>query len=266
MVAGRLYTLPEDTRKKGADFPVWRWDGTAWSQPFLLPRATSSCRSAPISARTAGSTCWSATSTASGASPAASAPSRSAATGIAAEETVLQTDPGVHDNLEGLSVWRDGRGTIRLTMVSDDNQKFYLRHEIVEYAFPRLLGAGGMPRPFPMTGTKSPRPCQNGKDHDPPSARHPCHGRHRGGLEHPCAVSDGRLADLGCLELSLRLSGRRSGTNRLQGPSAARKVVMAGFITGIGCSFIGTQITATSARWSRCASPSVRARPIWWAR
>ncbi|MBE2277033.1 MAG: queuosine precursor transporter [Rhodobacteraceae bacterium] len=30
--------------------------------------------------------------------------------------------------------------------------------------------------------------------------------------------------------------------NRLQGPSAARKVVMAGFITGIGCSFIGTQI------------------------
>ncbi len=30
--------------------------------------------------------------------------------------------------------------------------------------------------------------------------------------------------------------------NRLQGASAARKVVVAGFITGIGCSFIGTQI------------------------
>ncbi len=31
-------------------------------------------------------------------------------------------------------------------------------------------------------------------------------------------------------------------TNRLQGPAAARRVVLAGFVTGIGCSLIGTQI------------------------
>ncbi|MGL4235097.1 queuosine precursor transporter [Tabrizicola sp.] len=31
-------------------------------------------------------------------------------------------------------------------------------------------------------------------------------------------------------------------TNRLQGPAAARRVVLAGFVTGILCSFIGTQI------------------------
>lgn len=31
-------------------------------------------------------------------------------------------------------------------------------------------------------------------------------------------------------------------TNRLQGPSAARRVVLAGFATGIACSFVGTQI------------------------
>lgn len=31
-------------------------------------------------------------------------------------------------------------------------------------------------------------------------------------------------------------------TNRLQGPAAARRVVLAGFATGILCSFIGTQI------------------------
>lgn len=31
-------------------------------------------------------------------------------------------------------------------------------------------------------------------------------------------------------------------TNRLQGPAAARRVVMAGFVTGIACSLIGTQI------------------------
>lgn len=30
--------------------------------------------------------------------------------------------------------------------------------------------------------------------------------------------------------------------NRFEGPSAARKVVLAGFVTGIVCSFIGTQI------------------------
>jgi uncharacterized integral membrane protein (TIGR00697 family) len=31
-------------------------------------------------------------------------------------------------------------------------------------------------------------------------------------------------------------------TNRLGGPTAARRVVLAGFVTGIACSFIGTQI------------------------
>ena len=31
-------------------------------------------------------------------------------------------------------------------------------------------------------------------------------------------------------------------TNRLEGPAAARRVVLAGFVTGIVCSFIGTQI------------------------
>jgi queuosine precursor transporter len=31
-------------------------------------------------------------------------------------------------------------------------------------------------------------------------------------------------------------------TNRLEGPDAARRVVLAGFVTGLACSFIGTQI------------------------
>jgi uncharacterized integral membrane protein (TIGR00697 family) len=31
-------------------------------------------------------------------------------------------------------------------------------------------------------------------------------------------------------------------TNRLQGATAARRVVLAGFATGVVCSFIGTQI------------------------
>jgi hypothetical protein len=43
---------------------------------------------------------------------------------------------GQHDNLEGLSVWRDTKGTIRLTMIADDNFYFFQTTEIVEYGIP----------------------------------------------------------------------------------------------------------------------------------
>ncbi|WP_300514905.1 esterase-like activity of phytase family protein [Aliiroseovarius sp.] len=56
--------------------------------------------------------------------------------GIGNEETLLETGPGVHDNLEGLAVWRDSDGLIRLTMVSDDNFRSFQRTEIVEYVVP----------------------------------------------------------------------------------------------------------------------------------
>jgi hypothetical protein len=48
-------------------------------------------------------------------------------------DVLLRTYPARHDNLEGLSVWRDATGHIRLTMVSDDNFLPVLRNEIVEY-------------------------------------------------------------------------------------------------------------------------------------
>ncbi|WP_342077385.1 esterase-like activity of phytase family protein [Yoonia sp. SS1-5] len=48
------------------------------------------------------------------------------------EELVLQTRVGTHDNLEGISVWQDADG-LRMTLVSDDNFKFFQRTEIVEY-------------------------------------------------------------------------------------------------------------------------------------
>lgn len=52
---------------------------------------------------------------------------------IGGAEVVLQTVSGQHDNLEGLSVWRDQAGDIRLTMIADDNFNFYQRSEFVEY-------------------------------------------------------------------------------------------------------------------------------------
>lgn len=62
------------------------------------------------------------------------------AKGLSNEVVLLQTEVGAHDNLEGLAVWRDADGLIRLTMVSDDNFKFFQVTEVVEYVVPE--GAG----------------------------------------------------------------------------------------------------------------------------
>jgi len=47
--------------------------------------------------------------------------------------TELETTPGTHDNLEGIAVWRDGAGDIRLTMIADDNFLWLQRTEVVDY-------------------------------------------------------------------------------------------------------------------------------------
>lgn len=51
----------------------------------------------------------------------------------AATETLLQTRLGAFDNLEGISVWRDGDGALRLLLVSDDNFLSVQRTEFVEF-------------------------------------------------------------------------------------------------------------------------------------
>jgi hypothetical protein len=53
---------------------------------------------------------------------------------IGQEQTLLETLPRTHDNLEGIDVWHDADGFIRLTMISDDNGRAPLqRTEFVEY-------------------------------------------------------------------------------------------------------------------------------------
>lgn len=52
------------------------------------------------------------------------------------EEVLLQTRLGQFDNLEGISVWRDAARQIRMTMVSDDNFKFFQHTEFVEFTLP----------------------------------------------------------------------------------------------------------------------------------
>ncbi len=65
---------------------------------------------------------------------------------IRREETLLETPSGLHDNLEGLTVWPAADGTLRLTMVSDDNFMSLQRTEFVEYAVPAAAEPQAMRR------------------------------------------------------------------------------------------------------------------------
>lgn len=65
------------------------------------------------------------------------------ARGLHDPRIILQTPQRRHGNLEGLSVWRDTDGHIRLTMVSDDNFLSLMRSEIVEYTLPKSLANKG---------------------------------------------------------------------------------------------------------------------------
>lgn len=52
---------------------------------------------------------------------------------------IWQSEARAFDNLEGLSVWRDGKGRLRLTMVSDDNFMRFQRTELVELVLDEAL-------------------------------------------------------------------------------------------------------------------------------
>lgn len=132
---GRLYALTEKNRTEQGDIPVYRWNGQAWSSPFVLPQRGSFL---PVAAdfgpdgrfylleRAVSLTGFR---------------SRLRRWQIdedepSGEEILFQTGTGTHDNLEGLSVWRDPSGRLRASMISDDNFLALQRTELVEYALP----------------------------------------------------------------------------------------------------------------------------------
>ena len=53
--------------------------------------------------------------------------------GLDGEVTLLQTRVGELDNMEGISVWRDPQGQIRVTLLSDDNFMVLQRTMFAEY-------------------------------------------------------------------------------------------------------------------------------------
>lgn len=131
----RLYTLAETPTAAWTDLPVYRFERGQWSHVFTIP-ARNGFR--PVGAdfgpdgrfylleRKFNGLGFRTRVRAFDVSE----------TAIFGEETLLVTTTGTHDNLEGLAVWQDEFGQMRLTMVSDDNFLFYQKTEIVEYRLP----------------------------------------------------------------------------------------------------------------------------------
>ncbi|NHF73076.1 esterase-like activity of phytase family protein [Paracoccus xiamenensis] len=128
---GDLLTLPEYAPEGGA-FPVWRYRGERWDQPFSIPADPD----------------WQAVGADMGPDGRLYLLERNfrgllgfrsrvrrfdlGPEGITSAEELLTTGTLQYDNLEGIAVWDDGLG-IRMTMISDDNFLPVQRTELVEY-------------------------------------------------------------------------------------------------------------------------------------
>jgi hypothetical protein len=133
---GWLYTLPERSGALDTPFPVYRFRDGAWDQPFSLPR--DGLYLAVAADIGPDGRLYLLERQFHGLLGFQSRVRRFVVTGdsVDAGEVVLETATGQHGNQEGLSVWRDAAGSLRLTMVSDDNFRFFLRTSLVEYRIP----------------------------------------------------------------------------------------------------------------------------------
>ncbi len=147
---GRLITWPERSGAWERPFPVFRRDrGGGWRAPYTIRRDG---RFLPVGADTGpDGRLYLLERHFTGIAFASRVRSFAfTGAGLTDERLVLETPPGRHDNLEGLSVWRDGDGFVRLTMLSDDNLHLLQRTEFVEYRLPVATAVGvPVPRPLP---------------------------------------------------------------------------------------------------------------------
>ncbi len=125
---GALYTIPERTGRFDRPYPVFRLRDGVWETIFEFPRVGSFV----VSGADIGpdGLLYVLERDFSG----IGFRSRVRRFGLdgTGGETLLETWPLIHDNLEGIAVWHDGT-SIRITMISDDNFNPFQRTEIVEY-------------------------------------------------------------------------------------------------------------------------------------
>lgn len=124
---GALLAIPEDVAD-GGDFPVWRFRGGVWDVPFVIPRRGAFL---PVGADVGpDGRLYVLERALTG--PGFRSRVRVFTTDGGGGATVFESRTGLYDNLEGISAWDDGTGLV-LTMVSDDNFRFFQRTEIVEF-------------------------------------------------------------------------------------------------------------------------------------
>lgn len=133
---GAVYSLPEVSEGLQVPFPVFRYrDAQGWDQPFSIVRKNGFL---PVGADFGPDNRLYVLERGFGGFGFASRVRRfdlgNATTAALDGETLLTSRTRQHDNLEGLSVWLAEDGSLRLTMVSDDNFNFFQKTEIVEYA------------------------------------------------------------------------------------------------------------------------------------
>lgn len=139
---GHLFTLPERSGATNRPFTVYRFDGTTWDIPFMIPRRDAFL---PVGADFGPDGRLYLLERALTGPGFRSRVRRFDVSGdiLQDEETLLESRTRAHDNLEGISVWQDAAGDIRITMVADDNFMFFQRTEIVEYKLPAPLARQG---------------------------------------------------------------------------------------------------------------------------
>ena len=149
---GTLYAIPERSGALNRPFPVYRLRGSTWDKPFVIPREGNYL----ISDATIGPEgdlyvlerdfSWLGFRTRV----------RRFTIGEASlgnETTLLETSLNQLDNMEGISVWRDPEGQIRVTLVSDDN--FFMLQQTI-FAEYRLVGDAGSLTPVTEDQTRKP--------------------------------------------------------------------------------------------------------------
>ena len=133
---GALYTLPERSGNRDRPFPVYRFSKGKWDKELSIPREGGF---RPVGADFGpDGRFYLLERDFRGLSGFSSRLRRFdlGSKGFSNETTLFESATGLFDNLEGVSIWRDSKGRLTATMVSDNNMTVFLRTEIVEFRLP----------------------------------------------------------------------------------------------------------------------------------
>lgn len=144
---GRLHAIPERSGQLERPFPVYRLDPAGWTTAFTVPRQPPHL----VTGADVGpdGRLYVLERDFTGLRGFASRVRSFAlgAGGLTDQRTHIDTPPGRHDNLEAIALWRAADGSLRLTLLSDDNGSLFQRTEWVEYSLPQQHLNPGRPSP-----------------------------------------------------------------------------------------------------------------------